>query len=71
MCEFAHDQLLIWMQIKMTDFCDSEVCCSIACVPRSLRRGLAESQNFILLELLSKSSITKTSPNVTQTFTVF
>lgn len=37
MCEFARDQLLKWMQIEMSDFCDSEVCCSVASVPRSLR----------------------------------
>lgn len=39
MCEFVRDQLLKWMQIEMSDFCDSEVCCSVASVPRSLREA--------------------------------
>lgn len=71
MCEFARDQLLKWMQIKMTDFCDREVCCSVASIPRSLRGGWQSLRVFILHELLSQSSITNPCPNISQTFIIF
>lgn len=70
MCEFARDQLLKWMQIKMSDFCDTKVCCSVASVPRFLRGGW-QSQNFISPELSCKSCTTNPSPNVSRTFIIF